>query len=370
MSRVVIVAGEGRYLVNLRGSFIEALCRDGHEVHVIAPADPATCVWLAAHDIAFHEIALTRAGITPVRDVRFALKLRQELRGLNADVVLAYAIKPIVFGIPAALLAGVPRRHALITGLGYAFTPERGISRRSAVNFAARRLYRTSLRLAASVTFQNQDDLEEFRRLALLGTTPAHVVNGSGVELDRYTVEPLPDEPRFLMIGRLLRDKGVGEYLEAARLLKRTHPSASFDLAGPVDSNPSAFPFEEVQTAAAEGVIVYHGPLEDVRPLIAGSRIFVLPSYREGTSRSMLEAMAMGRSVITSDVPGCRAAVAQGDNGILVPPRDSAALARAMTRLMDHPEEASRMGKRSRAIAEQRYDVRQVNAELMRIFGL
>ena len=217
------------------------------------------------------------------------------------------------------------------------------------------------------MTFQNEDDREDFRSLGLLGRTPAHVVNGSGVDLERFKVAPLPEEPRFLLIARLLRDKGLAEYLAAARLVKAARPEACFDLVGDTDPNPSGFPLSEVEAAVTDGTIRYHGPVEDVRQLIAAARIYVLPSYREGTSRSVLEAMAMGRPVITTDAPGCRAPIVPGLNGLLVPVGDTVALAEAIIRLIDNPDEAKSMAEHSRSIAEQRYDVRHVTAHVMKI---
>ena len=305
------------------------------------------------------------------RPTGFALRLLWKLREIWPDLILTCTIKPTVYGIPVAALIGVPRRFALITGLGYAFTPGRPKLRgRRIAGAAARVLYRMSLRGATAVVFQNVDDRQEFQSSGLLGATAAYVVNGSGVDLDRFASVALPEEPRFLLIARLLRDKGLAEYLAAASIVKAARPAARFDLVGSPDPNPSAFPVSQVHAAAKAGVITYHGSVEDVRGLIAAARIYVLPSYREGTSRAVLEAMSMGRPVITTDAPGCRAAVSHGDNGLLVPVGSVEELAAAMTRLIDNPDEVRRMGARSRAIAEERYDVRLVTAEFMRILGL
>ncbi|TGQ79930.1 glycosyltransferase family 1 protein [Mesorhizobium sp. M8A.F.Ca.ET.207.01.1.1] len=367
MDRIVVVVSEPRSLATTRGHLLLALRAAGYEVHALAPVDAMTVRWLTENGIRFHPLPMERAAIAPFGDALLAFRLCRKLRELKPQAVLTCAIKPIVYGIPAALIAGVPRRHALVTGLGYAFTDRHKSLRWRMVNAVARLLYAASLRVATTATFQNDDDRNDFGRLGLLGRTPANVANGSGVDLDRFKVAPLPEKPRFLMIARLLRDKGLGEYLGAARLVKAIRPEARFDLVGDTDPNPAGFPVSEVEAAVADGTIRYHGPVEDVRGVIADSRIFVLPSYREGTSRSVLEAMAMGRPVITTDAPGCRAPIVPGVSGLLVPVGAAPPLAEAMIRLIDNPGEAECMGKNSRSIAEERYDIRKVTAHMMEI---
>ncbi|WP_292492751.1 glycosyltransferase family 4 protein [Mesorhizobium sp.] len=367
MNRIVVIVSEPRSLATTRGHLLLALRTAGYEVHAAAPIDAATVRWLTENGIRFHPMPMERASIVPFGDTVLAFRLYKKIRELEPQVVLTCAIKPIVYGIPAALVAGVSRRHALITGLGYAFTDRDKSLRWRMVNAVARLLYAASLRAATTATFQNGDDRDDFRRLGLLGQTPANVVNGSGVDLGRFKVAPLPQKPRFLMIARLLRDKGLAEYLGAARLVKAVRPEARFDLVGDKDPNPAGFPVSAVEAAVADGTIHYHGPVEDVRRVIAESRIFVLPSYREGTSRSVLEAMAMGRPVITTDAPGCRAPILPGVNGLLVPVGATAPLAEAMIHLIDNPNEAECMAKNSRSIAEERYDIEKVTAHMMEI---
>lgn len=367
MKRIVIIVSEPKSLATTRGHLLLALRAAGYDVHALAPFEAATVRWMTENGIRFHPLSMERAAIAPLGDTLLAFRLHKALRQLKPQVVLTCAIKPIVYGIPTALIAGVPRRHALVTGLGYAFTDRYKSLRWRMVNAVARLLYAASLRVATTVTFQNDDDRDDFRRLGLLGRTPANVINGSGVDLERFKVRPLPDKPRFLMIARLLRDKGLGEYLGAARLVKAARPEARFDLVGDKDPNPSGFPMSEVDAAVADETIHYHGPIDDVRCAIANARVFVLPSYREGTSRSVLEAMAMGRPVITTDAPGCRAPIVPGVNGLLVPVGATTPLAEAMIRLIDNPDEAQCMAKNSRSIAEERYDIEKVTAHMMEI---
>jgi glycosyltransferase involved in cell wall biosynthesis len=275
--------------------------------------------------------------------------------------MIAYTAKPVIWGMIAARLSTVPVRVALITGLGFAFTDRdhSGLSRGLAR--VVRWLYWFSLRFATTVIFQNPDDKAEFVRLRVI--TPAQklcVVDGSGVDTEWFRPAPLPGAATFLLIARLLADKGVREYAEAARVVRMQHPSARFRLVGWFDENPSAISRAEVEAWVARGDIEYVGALEDVRPAIAAAAVYVLPSYREGTPRTVLEAMAMARPIITTDTPGCRETVRCGVNGFLVPPRNVPALAEAMLRFITDPSLAARMGAQSRAIAEQRYDARRV----------
>ena len=196
------------------------------------------------------------------------------------------------------------------------------------------------------------------------------VVNGSGIDLAEYAVAPVPAAPRFLLIARLLGDKGVREYAEAARRLRRQHPQARFSLVGWIDDSPDAIAQRELDGWVAEGALEFLGRLADVRPAIAAASVYVLPSYHEGTPRTVLEAMAMGRAIITTDAPGCRETVMEGNNGLLIPVRSVPALVEAMERFIAEPGLAERMGRRSRQVAEAKYDVRKVNAVMLREMGI
>ena len=205
---------------------------------------------------------------------------------------------------------------------------------------------------------------------------PAVVVNGSGVNVSDFDVMPLPLNGQnqvaisFLLIARLLGDKGVREYAEAAAIIKKNHPDIQFNLVGWIDDNPTAITQSELDAWVNAGTLKYWGKLSDVRPAIAESSVYVLPSYREGTPRTVLEAMAMGRAVITTDAPGCRETVVDGDNGFLVEVKSVQDLVVAMQKFIEQPELAIQMGKRSREIALNKYDVHQVNKHMMTEMGL
>ncbi|MGB4062935.1 MAG: glycosyltransferase family 4 protein [Azonexus sp.] len=364
--KFLLIAGYPDSLLNFRGALISALQRKGLEVHVAAPDlpnDSELRLRMESLGIVVHTIPLQRAGVDPYADFKALLCLWQLVRRVRPDAVLCYTIKPVIYGLIASWLGKVPRRFALITGLGYAFLDE---GRRGALRSLVQKLYGFALRHAHKVFFQNLDDEALFRSEGLLPSeVPSVVLNGSGVDIAEYKPSPIPKTTRFLLIARLLGDKGVREYVEAARSLSAEYPDVTFSLVGWIDENPDAVRLEELEHWINEGAIEFLGRLSDVRPAIANSSVYVLPSYREGTPRTVLEAMAMGRPIITTDAPGCRETVVDGDNGFLVPVKSVEGLIVAMKRFIDDPSLALSMGQRSCHIAREKYDVTQVNCRML-----
>jgi glycosyltransferase involved in cell wall biosynthesis len=310
--------------------------------------------------------------MNPLRDALDMLRLAVVLRRLRVDVSFAYFAKPVIYGTLAAWLARVPRRVAMIEGLGYVFTPadDRLPWRRRLLRGAVGRLYRAALAGAAQVIFLNSDDVDEFVSRGLVARQKAFRLGGIGVDLAEWALAPPVLSPvTFVLAARLLREKGIAEYAEAARRVKARHPEARFVLLGGLDPNPGGLTRAEVEAWVAQGVLEWPGHV-DVKPWLAKASVYVLPSYREGVSRSTQEAMAMGRPVITTDAPGCRETVVEGENGFLVPVRDIGALAERMSRFIERPELIEIMGRRSRQLAEERFDVRRINAQLLEILGI
>jgi glycosyltransferase involved in cell wall biosynthesis len=372
LARILLIAGQAESLVNFRGDLIAAMQAAGHEVHAAAGACTDDLLEkLATLGVVLHPTAIARTGMNPLSDARTCLAFYRLMRRIKPEIVLAYTIKPVIYGMLAAQLAGIHRRFALITGLGFAFTNSGGGAKRGLLRGVLTLLYKLALRNAGGVIFQNPDDQKFFIDAAIVSPRmPTHRVHGSGVNTERFEKAPLPEAPIFLMIGRLLADKGVREYAAAARLLKAHIPAARCQLLGAMDSNPSAITKAELEGWVKDGAIEYLGVLADVRPAHAAASVFVLPSYREGTSRAALEAMAMGRAIISTDAPGCRETVVAGKNGVLVPVRDAQALADAMMELAAETAKRETMGAASRALAESLYDVRKVNAQMLSIMGL
>ena len=357
-------------LITFRGPLIREIARRGHRVFAVAPGVTQEIgeqiLALGGTPV---DLPLGRGSLNPFRAFTTVRKFRAMIRELRPDTVIAYTITPIVLGAVAAKREGVGRFVALITGLGYAFTGGRE-PKRLLSSVAAKLMYRRALKRADIAVFQNPDDREEFRRLRLLPTRlPIGIINGSGIDLSQFPVAALPAGPSFLMIARFLKDKGIREFGEAARRLKQEYPELPIRLVGWLDQSPDVIAREELEEIAAGGVELV-GRLDDVRFAIASCSIYVLPSYREGTPRSVLEAMAMGRAIITTDAPGCRETVVRGENGLLVQPRDAESLYQAMKRFVECPELIAPMGLRSREIAEAKYDASKVTGELLRLAGL
>lgn len=374
--RILLIAGLADSLINFRGPLIVALQAKGLDVHVAAPDLPAHSpvrLQLQAMGLTVHQVPMLRTGTNPLADLHTVWSLWRLMRQIAPSVVLGYTIKPVIYGTLAAWLAGVPQRFALITGLGYAF---QGDGKRSRLQALVQRLYGVALARAQRVFFQNPDDRALFQERGILQPhTPVCVVNGSGVDVDRFAVRPLPagalvGTVRFLFIGRLLGDKGVREYAQAARLLRRRYPQVRCAMVGWIDSNPDAITAAELDGWMADGSIEFLGRLADVRPAIEACSVYVLPSYREGTPRTVLEAMAMGRAIVTTDAPGCRETVTHGVNGFLVPVQNAEALAQAMSRFVEEPALQQLMGENSRQLAEHKYDVHKVNAVMLAGMGI
>ncbi|UUN12731.1 MULTISPECIES: glycosyltransferase family 4 protein [Idiomarina] len=361
----LILGSSSSSLVNFRGQLLLDLAHRGYEVHACAPEllrDKAALDWLVSNGIICHNAPYNRAGLNPFHDIRAFFQLKELFCKVKPQLFLAYTIKPVIWGTLAAAAAQVEMRVSLITGLGYAFTGTPSGKRRI-IQFIARKLYATALKRSNIIFFQNNDDKNDFNRLKLLPKdVPVHIVNGSGVDVDKFPDTPLPPQPvSFLLIARMLGDKGIREFVDAARIVKKKYPHVKFHLVGGLDSNPDSLKQHEIEAWCHEGLIKWHGHQADVRPFIQSCHVFVLPSYREGTPRSVLEAMSMGRAIITTDAPGCRETVIDGDNGYRVLVKAVEPLALAMQKFIEDPELIEVMGRRSRTIAVEKYDVMKIN---------
>lgn len=376
IEHIVVLGTQPEWLSGLRGPMLRDFVARGYRVTAIGAEEMADVrAALESWGVAFEVVPLRRAGLNPVRDLGSCWALWRTLRRLRPDLILAYTLKPVVYGMPVAWLAGVKRRFAMITGRGYSFLEGPELSRRISRTLATL-LYRFSLCFADGVLFHNEDDRAFFLEQRMIQpSTATRRIWGSGIDLDTHAPAPLPpitaEAPiRFLMVGRLIRDKGVNEFADAARILRDEGHAAQFRLVGPTDPSPNAVPPELIADWAASGTIDYVGPVDDVRPEIAASHVMVLPSYSEGLPRSVLEGMAAGRPVITTLAPGCRDTVEEGQSGLLVPVRDSAALADAMRQLIERPEQVEQMGQRALERARSRFDVGSVNGDIADFLAL
>ena len=371
--KVLVLSSLAFSLVNFRGALLAEMRRHGHEVLAVAPdRDPEVEAGLATLGIKLEIVPMQRAGTNPFSDLKTLFAYWRLLRRERPDVVLAYTQKPIIYAGMAARLFGKTRFHALMSGLGHLFSED--ARDRVLVRGIFSRLYRSALKNAVTVFVFNRDDRADMIAAGIIG--PQHnvlQVPGSGVDTRHFAAKPVEEGPMtFLMMGRLMRDKGVYDFLEAARIVRRRHPDVRFQLLGrPEDSNRTGISAEEVRRLSVEYPVEFLAETRDVRPYLAGCSVFVLPSYyREGLPRTILEAMATGRAIITTDMPGCRDPIEPGGNGFVVPPKSPVALADAMCRLVIDPDLLTRMSLRSRQLAEQIYDVGLVNRILLGKLGL
>ncbi len=371
--KILVLSSLAFSLVNFRGALLAELRRLGHEVVAVAPdRDPEIERKLGEMGIELRIVPMNRTGTRPLQDIRTILSYIRLMAKEKPDLVLAYTQKPIIYGGLAARFHNIPF-YALMSGLGYMFSPI--ASGKTLVRKIMVGLYREGVRKARKIFVFNRDDQADMLAAGIVAPgQPVVQVPGSGVDLNHFQHHPLPADGtiHFLMMGRLMQDKGVFEFLEAARQVKQNHPNTRFSILGrPEDNNPTGISAAEIEPLSRKYPVTFLPGTTDVRPFIKDASVFVLPSfYREGLPRTILEALATGRAVITTDMPGCRDPIEEGENGLLVPPRDAAALAAAMTKLAENPALIEKMGLRSRAIAEQVYDVNKVNRQLLEHMGL
>lgn len=318
---------------------------------------------------------LSRAGMNPFADLATIWQLRKLFKKLQPDVVLSCFVKPSIYGSIAANMAKVPNKIAMLEGLGFVFTDQpNGITfKQKILRKIQVFLYRLAIPSMDKMIFLNPDDPVDLLDKNNLKPKQVGVLGGIGLDLKEFPYSEVnTDKIKFIFIARLLAEKGIFEYINAAKLVKSKHPEVEFIVLGGIDeANPGGLKQDELQQLLDEGIITYPGYVTNVAEWIADSSIFVLPSYyREGVPRSTQEAMAIGRGVITTDVPGCRETVEDGINGFLVPKWDAEALAKKMIYFVENPEEIKRMGKESHRLAVEKFDADKVNARLMKMMGL
>lgn len=375
--KILVLAGLDSSLLNFRGPLLRAFMGAGHDVVAAAPAQTAGVPEkLGKMGVRYVPVSMARAGLNPLADLAGLFRLRRLIEHQRPDILLSYTIKPVIYGSLAAWLAGVPRIYALITGLGAAFhTPG---AKGRVLRFIAVFLYRRALRRCTKVFAQNRDIADLFIRERIVGADKIFVVPGSGVDTAHFYSSPLPEGPPvFLLLARMLRDKGVEEYIAAARMVRKRLPTARFIMVGDTDPNPAAISAKQLDEWNREGVVEYRPAVSDVRPLLSDCSVYVLPSYHEGLPRSVLEAMAAGRPIITTDTIGCRETVFEaneadqasgikcGRNGFLVPVRSIEPLAEAMTLLAHDRDMAVAMGRESRILVEKHFDVGLINTMML-----
>ena len=363
--KIVIALNTAWNLINFRAGLIRALVAEGHEVVAVAPNDEYA-PRLAELGCRFVALPMDNKGTHPGRDLLLWFRFFNLLRHERPDVFLGYTVKPNVYGSLAAHVLGIPVVNN-IAGLGAVFIRDNWLTR------LVRLLYKTALSRSRHVFFQNDEDMRLFVDQGLVASDKVTRLPGSGVDLSTFCyapIQPLENRSfRFLLVARLLWDKGVGEYVEAARLVRSKYPSVKFQLLGFLDvKNPTAVSSAQMDEWVGEGVVEYLGVADDVKPYLADADCVVLPSYREGVPRSLLEAAAIGRPIVTTDAVGCRDAIDDGVTGLLCRVADATDLAGKLLRMIQmSPEERARMGLAGRRKMELEFDEKIVIDRYLRV---
>lgn len=367
--KIAILSSHTSSLFWFRLDMMKSFVQQGYTVIAVGPEPESQ--WsknFENHKIIYRQISVKRNGINFFEDFRTLYGLYKLLNEERPDKIFAYQAKPVVYGSIAAKLNKINEFYPLIAGLGSIFRS--GGFKSAVLKTILNIQYRIAFNASKKVFFQNEDDRNEMINNKIVSLDKTIIINGSGVNLEHFQPTPLPEQSVFLFIGRLIKDKGIMEYLEACKLIKKKYPDVQCLLVGPYDTNPSAIGPNELEPYIEQGIIMYFGEQRDVRSYISQSSTYVLPSYHEGTPKSVLEAMAMGRAVITTDAPGCRETVSNGINGFLVKVGNVQMLAEKMEMLILNPEMNKRMGEESLKLVNRKYDVKLVNHAIMKTMGI
>ncbi len=366
--KFILVSPKNRTVYNFRGDLIKEIIARGYEVVVTGPnqIDVDKIIALGAR---FVEIPIDKNGVNPLADLKYQKALEKLFIEEKPDVILGYTSKPVIYGSIASKKASKKikkdiRAVAMITGVGYAFTSTAFKAKiiRAIMSF----LYKRALKKADVVIFQNQDDKLLFEKLKLVKSEKTELVNGSGVNMQKFELAPYPDKITFFMLARVMYSKGIREYLSACKMVKEKHPEVRFMLLGACEGIQDSLSKDDLKPYIDGGIIEHFGETDRVADYYKECSVYVLPSYREGTPRTVLEAMAMGRAIITTDAPGCKGTVVDGKTGFLVPVKDADALAKKMTEFIENPSLIKEMGEASYKYCLEKFDVKKINVDMIK----
>lgn len=374
--KIVLIGTVASSILGFRADLILTLVEKGHHVYAFTSEysieDLKKIEQLGAIPITY---TLNRGGLNPLADIIATCQLSKKIKKIAPDLVFSYFSKPVIFGTLAAKLARVPSVIGMLEGLGYTFTEQpEGLQKKSQlIKKIQIFLYKLTLPQLDQLIFLNPDDPKDLLEQHNIKVKKVEVLGGIGLNLKNYpfqAVDSFELPIKFLFIGRLLKEKGIHEFVQAAKLVKKTYSNTQFTVLGGIDhNNLGALKQTELDALIESKIIHYPGYVNNVKDWITDSHVFVLPSYREGVPRSTQEAMAIGRAIITTDVPGCRETVVDGENGFLVPKWNPEALAERMIYFIEHPEQIRIMGNESHKIAIEKFDAEKVNQKLLKILG-
>jgi glycosyltransferase involved in cell wall biosynthesis len=374
--KVVLIGTVSSSIFGFRKLLLQSLVKAGHEVHILTTDLTPELKQRAKAELSVQaeKYTIARTGMNPIVDLKNAWHLYRRLKALKPDCVFCYFSKPVIWGTIAARFAGIKHRYGMLEGLGYYFTddPDGNSLKKKLIRSAQIALFHLTLPLLRGLIVLNPDDRKDLVEKYRIDVRNVMVLGGIGLDLDEYGYSK-PDNEKvcFIFVGRLLAEKGINEFLKAAEIINERHSEVEFVILGKPDpGNPGSVDAAYLNKLVDKSVVIYPGAVSNVAEWLKNSSVFVLPSYREGVPRSTQEAMAIGRPIITTDVPGCRETIRDGENGFKVPAHDPKAVADAMERFIYTPDLILKMGLRSRELAEQHFDAESVNQRLLEFMEL
>lgn len=365
--KFILISPKNRTAYNFRGDLIRKIIESGYEVIVTGP-NRDNVEKIEALGARFVEIPMNKNGVNPIKDLEYQKALCDLFKREKPDVTLGYTSKPVIYGAIAAKKAGVPHIVSMVTGAGYAFTAK--TKKAKMIKAIMSMLYKQAFRCADTVIFQNDDDKAQFVSGHLVKEEKCKVVNGSGVNTEKFSVVPYPETVTFFMLSRVMYSKGIREYLRACEIVKEKHPEVRCMLLGACEGIQDSLSEADLKAYIDRGIIEHFGETDTVADYYKQCSVYVLPSYREGTPRTVLEAMSMGRAVITTDAPGCRGTVKDGETGFLVPVKNAEAVAEKMLRFIEEPNLISEMGQKSAEYCRKKFDVHKVNQDMCKYLNI
>lgn len=374
--KILIIGTTPSSFYRFRADLINSLINLQHDVYAFTDSYNANeLTKIETLGVTVIPYRLSRGGLNPLEDIKSTILLAKKIRAIKPDIVLSYFVKPVIFGTLAAKLARVPKTIGMLEGLGYTFTDQpKGLNNKTqAIKSIQIALYKLALPQLNHLIFLNPDDPKDLLERYSIKVKNMYILGGIGLNLEEYAYKAPPNRNfiNFLFIGRLLKEKGIHEFITAAKLVKQIYPNTKFTILGSIDeANPGALKKAELNQLVSSSVINFPGHVDNVHEWIANCDVFVLPSYREGFPRSTQEAMAIGRPVITTDVPGCRETVVDGVNGFLVEKWNPKVLAEKMIYFIENPDQIEKMGLESYKIAQKKFDANEVNKRLLNILGV
>ncbi|MBQ3293618.1 glycosyltransferase family 4 protein [Candidatus Saccharibacteria bacterium] len=363
--KIVFVAPQTKSLINFRGDLMKDIVKKGYAVVAVIPEDESREFFIKNH-IKTRLLVMDKNSTSIFQNISYYKKLKQIIKEEKPDKVFCYTIKPVIFGSIAAHKAGIKEIYSLICGLGYVYSANG--TKHKLLQKICDKAYKHALKYNKKVIFQNQDDIDEFVKRKNLSKAKCELVNGSGVNLNKFKRNDLPKGISFLMVSRILKGKGVMEYFEAARIVKEKYPQVHFTYIGQIDHGQSAIKYDGIKPYIDDGIVEYVSYTTHAEKYFEKCSVFVLPSYyREGIPRTLIEATAMGRPIITTKTPGCKETVVDGKNGYFVKPRSAKNLAEKMILMIKNSDQLQKMGDTSYSLCLEKFDIKIINDQMLKI---